>query len=486
MNKEAPIYNGDLQMHYIANLISDPDKLARCRTIVREAYFDDELKALIRFVLQYVDEQHSAPSVSLIQAKTGYSITVIDETESRRNRDWFLGEFEAFCRYRALENVILDGIDLQRKGLSGEIERRVKEAMTIRLMSDLGTSYFDDPATRLRRMLDNSAIVKTGIKLLDDKLYGGFTRGELNLILANSGVGKSLMLLNLALNWVLDGFDVVYLSLELSEDMIALRVDAMLTERGTKDVFRAIDDSALIIAMRGKKAGRLQIKKLPEAGTTTNHLRAYLTEYEIIHGKRPDGILVDYLDLMYPNDSKLDVSKLHIKDKYVSEELRAFMHEMNAFGASAGQMTRGSIEAQGEFDQSHVAGGISKINTSDNVFSMFAPPHLKERGEMVMTFLKTRNSSAVGHKITLGYNNTTMRIGDHVVKSGADRPKTREEMVAEMSHHEENGKIIAQAGNRPEQADSTENLSSTNSVHKQSEQINEMMNRGRFSNTTLD
>ena len=482
--KEAPDYNGDLQMHYIANLISDPDKLARCRTIVKETYFDDELQPLIRFILLYADEQRSAPSAGLIQAKTGHIVTLIDEAEGRRNRDWFLSEFEGFCRYRDLENVILDGIDLQRKGQSGEIERRMKEAMTIRLMSDLGTAYFEDPAARLRRMLDHSAIVSTGIKALDDKLYGGFTRGELNLILANSGVGKSLMLLNLALNWVLAGHDVVYLSLELSEDMIALRVDAMLTERGTKEVFRAIDDAALIIGMRGKRAGRLTIKKLPEAGTTTNHLRAYITEYEIIHGHRPDGILVDYLDLMYPNDGKINVSDLHIKDKYVSEELRAFMHEMNAYGASAGQLNRGSIAVQGEFDQSHVAGGISKINTSDNVMSLFAPSHLKERGEMIMTFLKTRNSAAVGYKITLGYNANTMRIGDYSNKPGADHPKTREELVAEMAHQAQNETIMAQSGNQPQPtpAEATTDAPSTG----WSQKVFDLMNRSRTSNATLE
>jgi hypothetical protein len=426
-------YPAGMQAHYIDNLISDPDKFAKCRTILKDEYFDDEFRPTVRYLIEHVDQFRSIPSVELIRAKTGLPVTLLPAADMLSNQAWFWAEFEEFCRHKAIENVFLDGYQLINSGREAEVERRIRDAMTIRLQSDLGMDYFDEPAARLRRMLANKSIVSTGILSLDDKLYGGFVRGHLNLFLANSGVGKSLMLMNLSLNWALAGYNVVYLSLELDADMIALRLDAMLSERGTQDVMRSIDDAAFMIAVRGKKAGNLKIKKLPGAGTTCNDLRGYLKEYELKYGRRPDAVVVDYLDLMYPNDARVDPSNLFIKDKFVSEELRELMGEYDVFGASAGQMTRGSVAVQGEFDQSHVAGGISKINTSDIVISMYMPPDYKEKGKMELAFLKTRTSSAVGHKIMLGYNKTTMRMTDMNVGGDPNKPMNRTDLKQEIA-----------------------------------------------------
>lgn len=247
--------------------------------------------------------------------------------------------------------------------------------------------------------------------------------------------GKSLVLQNLALNWVLQGYNGVYFTLELHEDHTALKLDAMLTGRGTRDIVREISDSALLVAVRGKKAGNLRIKKYPEGGTNCNDLRAYLKEYEIVNGYAPDFILIDYLDLLFPNDKRIDPSNLFIKDKFVSEEIRALMHETNTFGATASQLTRNSLEVMGEFDQSHTAGGISKINTADNAIALYAPPSHKERGEFDMVFLKTRASAGVGQRIKLGYDNTCMRITDPTltfgdVDKGASYDDLRQELRA--------------------------------------------------------
>jgi replicative DNA helicase len=183
-------------------------------------------------------------------------------------------------------------------------------------------------------------MVSTGWAALDEKLFGGFARGGLNLFLGNPGAGKSLVLQNLALNWVLQGYQVVYFSLELAEDRISLKLDAMLTGRGTRDVLRQISDSGLMVKVAGKKAGHLHIKKYPGGGTNCNDFAAYIKEYEIVNGKKPDAIIIDYLDLMHPNAKNIDISNLFNKDKFVSEEIRALMHETNTFGASASQLTR--------------------------------------------------------------------------------------------------------------------------------------------------
>lgn len=422
------IYNIDVQRILLSHLIDDPDIFVRCRSILKDEYFDDQLRRAVRFILKHTDDHKAIPNPALIQAKTGTEIKKLSDFGEVMNTEWFMGEIERFCRHRALENIMLESYDLIQKGLYSNIEARVKDAMTISLVSDLGTNYFSDPKERLKRMLDRSAKISTGWKTLDDKLYGGFERGGLNLFSGNSGSGKSLFLQNLALNWVLDGYVVVYFTLELGADLVANRLDSMITGKSTKEVFQSVDDTSFMVAMKGKHAGTLVIKKMPEGGTCANDFRAYLKEFQIKMGFKADCVVVDYLDLMYPNNQKMDMSNLFVKDKYVAEELRGMMHETDTFGASASQLNRGSIEAQGDFDHSHIAGGISKINTADNVFAIYTHAGMRERGEYELIFLKTRSSSAVGQKIKLKYNPISMRIGDLDITDDVEKPMSKEEL----------------------------------------------------------
>jgi DnaB-like helicase C terminal domain len=433
MSEFSNEYNAEVQKIFLSILIADVELFAKCRTIIQDVYFDDQFRSMVRFIVQHADTYRSVPTVEMIGAKTGIDLMVFSPAQIELQKKWFCADFEGFCRYRAMENIILDGVDLLRAGKAEEVSRRVKEALTIRLMSDLGTDYFDDPEARLRRMLENDSTVSTGWKTLDELLFGGFARGGLNLLLANSGVGKSLALQNLALNWALAGHNGVYFTLELAEDRTALKLDAMITGQGTREVVRHIADTALLIKMKGKLAGRLHVKKYPGGGTNCNDFRAYLKEYEIVNGYPPDFIIIDYLDLVHPNDKHIDISNLFNKDKFVSEEIRALMHETNTWGCSASQLTRGSIEAMGEFDQSHTAGGISKINTCDNAIALYAPHSHKERGDFEFIFLKTRESTGVGKRIKLAYDPTSMRISDRVMTvKDVDKPASYDDLRKEL------------------------------------------------------
>jgi replicative DNA helicase len=405
-------YNSEVQRLLLGCLISDPDAYARCRAILRDEYFDDQLSPIARFILNHYDDFGKLPDVQLIQAKTGHHLSVLAPEAMAEQRDWFLKEIESFCRYRCLENAILDGIDLLRNGEAGEVERRVREATTISLISDLGTTFFADPTTGLHRMYDKSTFVSTGWPSLDKKLYGGVYRGGLNIFCGQSGSGKSLFLQNLALNWSLSGFIVVYFSLELAEEFVLSRLCAMITGLSTQEVRRDIDGVGSRIKNIGQSGnvGEIYIKKMPEGSTTVNHLRAYLKEFETRIGRTPDVILVDYLDLMHASDRRIDPSDMFNKDKFVSEEIRALHHETETFGATASQLNRSSHEANNDFQHSHIAGGISKINTADNVIGISAAR--REHGEYELQFLKTRASSAGDQRIRLKYDADSMRITD--------------------------------------------------------------------------
>jgi archaellum biogenesis ATPase FlaH len=241
-------------------------------------------------------------------------------------------------------------------------------------------------------------------------LYGGFNRGELNIWAGGSGAGKSLFLANLGVNYALAGLNVIYLTLELSEELVSMRVDAMVTGIPTREIFKNIDDVEMKVKMIGKKSGQLQVKYMP-SGKTANDIRAYLKEYEIKMGRKVDVLLVDYMDLLMPLSKKISAENLFVKDKYVSEELRNLAVEKNCVFVTAAQLNRGAVE-EVEFDHSHISGGLSKIQTADNVFGIFTSRAMRERGRYQIQLMKTRSSSGVGMKIDLEFNIDSLRITD--------------------------------------------------------------------------
>jgi archaellum biogenesis ATPase FlaH len=272
------------------------------------------------------------------------------------------------------------------------------------------------------KIKDKNGQVSTGWKNMDDKLFGGMNRGELNIFAGGSGAGKSLFLANLGVNWALAGFNVVYLTLELSEELVSMRIDSMITGISTREVFKNIEDVELKVRMIGKKSGSLQVKYMP-SGKTANDIRSYLKEYEIKTDRKVDVLLVDYLDLLMPMSKKISPADLFIKDKYVSEELRNLAVEKNCVFVTAAQLNRGAVE-EVEFDHSHISGGLSKIQTADNVFGIFTSRAMRERGRYQIQLMKTRSSSGVGMKIDLEYDIDTLRITDLEEEQGYGNAST--------------------------------------------------------------
>jgi replicative DNA helicase len=274
----------------------------------------------------------------------------------------------------------------------------------------MGTDYFDDPKMRLEKYFNSGGQVSTGWPSVDKLLYGGFSRGELNIFAGGSGSGKSLVMMNIALSWLQQGLSGVYVSLELSEELCALRTDAMLAGMSTKDIRRDMDTTELKVKLYSKKAGQYRIKALP-AQSNINDVRAYLKEVQIQTGIKVDFVMVDYLDLLMPVSAKVSPNDLFVKDKYVSEELRNLAKELNVLLVTASQLNRGAVE-EVEFDHSHISGGISKINTADNVFGIFTSRAMRERGRYQIQLMKTRSSSGVGQKVDLEFNIESLKISD--------------------------------------------------------------------------
>ena len=414
MNDEKKVrqntdYGYDIQKVYLEMMLSDAATFSRCQNIFDSGLFDRKLQAGAEFINKYVDEHSVVPTEDIVNAATGSTFKVPNDLREE-HYDWLLNDFETFIRHKGLERAILESADLLEKGDYGPVEEKIKAAVQVGLQRDLGTDYFLDPRKRLMKIKDKNGQVSTGWKSVDDRLFGGFNRGELNIFAGGSGAGKSLFLANLGLNFALTGMNVVYLTLELSEELVSMRMDSMLTEINSKEIFRNLDTVEIKIKQAQRNSGELHVRQLPQ-GSTCNDIKAYLKNYEIETKKRCDVLVVDYLDLLYPNSKDVDTNNINTKDRAVTEELRGLAVERNMVCVTASQLNRSAVEEQ-EHNHSMIAGGLSKIQTADNVISIFASAAMKERGQYQVQFLKTRSSSGVGSKVYLGFDQNTLKIFD--------------------------------------------------------------------------
>ena len=402
-------YGLDVQRLFLEMMLEDATSYVRVQNIYNPQNFDKSLRPAAEFIKEHSDKHKTMPDRQQISATTGVKLAPVPDL-NEGHFDWFMGEFEAFTRRQELERAILKSADLLEKGEFEPVEKLIKDAVQISLTKDMGTDYFADPKARIEKYFNSGGQVSTGWPQLDRLLYGGFSRGELNIFAGGSGSGKSLVMMNIALNWLQQGLSGVYITLELSEELTSLRTDAMLTNMSTKDIRRDMDTTELKVKLVAKKSGNYQVKGLP-AQSNINDIRAYLKEYQIQTGKKVDFVMIDYLDLLMPVSAKVSPNDLFVKDKYVSEELRNLAKELAVLMVTASQLNRSAVE-EVEFDHSHISGGISKINTADNVFGIFTSRAMKERGKYQIQCMKSRSSTGVGQKIDLEYNIETMRITD--------------------------------------------------------------------------
>ena len=426
----------DVQRLFLEMMLEDAQSYVRVQNIYNPENFDRSLRPAAAFIKEHSDKHKTMPDRAQISATTGIRLDAVPDL-NEGHYEWFMTEFESFTKRQELERAILKAADMLEKGDFDPVEKLIKDAVQISLTKDMGTDYWADPKSRIEKYFNSGGQVSTGWPQLDRLLYGGFSRGELNIFAGGSGSGKSLVMMNIALNWVQSGLHGVYVTLELSQELTGLRTAAMLTNMSTKDIRKDKDTAALKIKMVGKKSGTYQVKALP-AQSNINDIRSFLKEYQIQTGRRVDFIMVDYLDLLMPVSAKVNPNDLFVKDKYVSEELRNLAKELGILMVTASQLNRSAVE-EIEFDHSHISGGISKINTADNVFGIFTSRAMRERGRYQIQCMKSRSSTGVGMKVDLDYNIDTMRITD----SGGEDGPTQHSTTSIMDKIKSSSRVTA-------------------------------------------
>lgn len=408
--------NNNKQRLLIEYLISSPDTFALCKSIVKSEYFDPEYRQAVTFVHEYYDKYHTTPKPVQIEGETDLKLK--EHVITRDQIDYCTNEIEKFCRSRAIKLAVVQAAALIDSGDTNEIERLVREAVLVSLNRDLGLDYFQNPTERLAKEQLTPQRTPTKWKEFDDLLGGGLARTEILLFSANSGGGKSITLANLGMNYLMQGLNVMYISLELSEEMIAQRFDTMFTDIPSVNRTQNYDKIAqeitfladqMVMNQSGEMVpmGKLNIKHMP-SGTNANAIRAYIKEYYLKHGIKPDLLIVDYLDIMGANE-KVSADNISEKDKRATEQLRDILFEHNMFGATASQQNRAAIDAQ-ELNQGHIAGGLTKVNTVDWYVSIILNAMMKSQGVITFQFLKSRSSDAVGKQLTLRWDNGALRI----------------------------------------------------------------------------
>ncbi len=463
-------YSPEQQKLLIEALINDPELYVRCQHILRPNYFHKMYQKSIKFILEFSEKYHSVPSTEQIFSESSVTFDKMEKISQEHQR-YFLDEIEAFCKHSALEQAILKGADLLEKGQYGSIEKIVKEALLVGLHKDMGVDYFNDPKERLNKLRNSNGAISSGWASLDQKLYN-LNRGELMIFAAPSNGGKSMTMQNFMLNMAFQTLNTIYITFEMSAELCAMRVDTMVTGIPTKEIFKKLDDVELAVKMTGKRCGRMFFKDMPHA-SNTNDIRSYLREFQIQNGFMPDVILVDYLDLMSANDKRVNPSDLFIKDKFVSEELRAMAKEFNLLCISASQFNRSGSDAM-EFNQTMIAGGKSKIDTCDNAIGIYLTPKMKERGEIEFQLMKTRNSNGVGQKIILAYDENSMRITDlteaNTSSSNSNKPSSVLDRIGRKNTSQQPSS---------ETATNNEIKTPTQPAEKRAESINNLINKIR-------
>ena len=403
--------NSKEQKLIIDNLLSSGEIFARCAGIIAGEYFDPEYRKVVQYIKEYTEKYGSTPDFDLVNAKydLGFAKRKVTTAEMQSSCD----SIEHFCQQQALTQAVLASIDDIENGNFGAMKERINKASLISLQKDMGVEMFDNPEEYLLSLVDNDIYYSMGIKALDDMLDGGLARKQFTLFSANSGGGKSVMLSNLGANFTMGhGMNVVYISLELPEPMIYKRNSFIMTGVSSKAWKEKIGFiSSKINAIKADGAGTFRIKRLP-TGCCVNDIRSYLKQYEIEYGVKPDVIIIDYIDLLSPNEGVKNMN-ISEQDKLKAEQCSQLLHDYNAIGLSASQQNREALKTSSP-DQGVIAGGMTKVNTVDNFISLFMDGGLRAKGEMMAFFLKTRSSDGVGKMVMLSFDSVCLRITDHI------------------------------------------------------------------------
>jgi len=321
------------------------------------------------------------------------AINNLDE-KSIDNQEYYLDLVEEFAKEQAVKDAILKSVDHLKKKNFGAIEDEVRSAFSVNRNVDLGTDYFSGIKERWERLNSAQLVPKfrTPFETLNEALDGGLAHKEMAMVVAPPGVGKSLFLANQAARSVLDGHNVLYVSLEMAEDRVAQRLDSIFTRIQQCELSNRVEDieeRLNIISKQWEDRGKLVVKEFPTKRLSVTGLRAFLNQLKNYEDFTPDVIIVDYLELM---KTDRDMAEYQGQER-LAQELRGVASEYGCLVWTATQTNREGKKVNIITD-AELADSYGKIRVCDLVFSINQTEQEFDKGSARLYLMKSRNGRA--------------------------------------------------------------------------------------------
>ena len=417
----------------ISNLITNPDYMRKVLPFVKEEYFDDlSQKVVFKEVSTFINTYDNIPEPNAIALevekrkdltedavnKVLEILSGLDKTEY--NEEWLLDTTEKWCKERAIYNALMESVQIadgQDKARNQDaIPTIMSEALSVCFDDHVGHDYIEDSESRYDFYHRKEEKIPFDLEFFNKITKGGLPNKTLNIALAGTGVGKSLFMCHMASAVLLQGRNVLYITLEMAEEKIAERIDANLLDvpiqQLSDPLFSKGKYQSKIEKLQDKTQGRLVIKEYPTASAHVNHFKSLLNELSLKRGFHPEIIFVDYLNICASSRYKNNIVNSYTYVKAIAEELRGLAGEFNVPIVSATQTTRSGYGSS-DVELTDTSESFGLPATADLMFALIATEDLEAMNQIMVKQLKNRyNDPTVNKRFVLGIDRAKMRLYD--------------------------------------------------------------------------
>ena len=416
----------------LRNMVHDEDYLRKVLPFIQPEYFDDHKDRVIfeeiaKFVVKY--DKPSNQEILRIEVENRSDVTdtefkeIVEFISSLDNQptngDWLIDTTEKWCRDRAIYIALMKSIKIadgqdDKKGRDA-IPSILSDALAVSFDNHIGHDYLKDYEERYALYHRKEEKIPFDIEYFNKITKGGLPNKTLNIALAGTGVGKSLFMCHVASSVLLQGKNVLYITLEMAEERIAERIDANLLNVNIQEITELpkvmFDNKVNNLAK--KTQGQLIIKEYPTASAHSGHFKALLNELSLKKSFRPDIIFVDYLNICASSRySKLGNVNSYTHIKAIAEELRGLACEFNVPVVSATQTTRSGYGSS-DVELTDTSESFGLPATADLMFALISTEELEELGQIMVKQLKNRyNDPTINKRFIVGIDRAKMRLYD--------------------------------------------------------------------------
>ena len=416
----------------LRNLLFNNEYCRKVLPFIKTEYFENlhekvVFEEICKFIVAY--EELATKEVLLIETEKRTDITedtykticdyVSKLDDGHADLEWVTDTTEKWCRDRAIYLALMESIKIadgqDEKKNRDAIPSILQEALSVGFDNNVGHDYLNDFEKRYDFYHKKQEKIPFDLDYFNKITKGGIPNKTLNIALAGTGVGKSLFMCHVASSVLLQGKNVLYITLEMSEEKIAERIDANLLNINIKDIetLPKIMFESKVNAIAKKTQGTLIIKEYPTASAHSGHFRALLNELQLKKSFRPDIIFIDYLNICASSRYKGNLSvNSYSYIKSIAEELRGLAVEMNVPIFSATQTTRsGSTNSDPDLTDTSESFGLPA--TADLMFALISTEELEQLGQIMVKQLKNRyNDPTANKRFVIGIDRSKMRLYD--------------------------------------------------------------------------